>query len=268
MKKEYDVIFVLLTYKNHLDLINFFDSTKNIVNSTYKVVIVNSFYDTITSQNIQKIANEFDSDFVEVENKGYGTGNNYGINYVKNNYEFEYLVISNPDIIITKFDFSIIKSSSIDVVAPKILTLKKKNQNPYYACRHNLLEYIYYISFKSRLKFLRYFPIVINKIERILLNLMPSNDKKQIYACHGSFFIINKNVFDKINNLFYEEMFLFAEENYIARLFYNKKIKIFYLQNIMVTHIEDGSIGKKTNTYGFRRESFIKYYEYWKKRGT
>ena len=88
MKKEYDVIFVLLTYKNHLDLINFFDSTKNIVNSIYKVVIVNSFYDAITSQNIQKIANEFDSDFVEVENKGYGTGNNYGINYVGFGYEY------------------------------------------------------------------------------------------------------------------------------------------------------------------------------------
>lgn len=48
---------------------------------------------------------------MNVENKGYSYGNNRGIEYCHNNYEYDYIIISNPDIIIKKFDFKVKKTN-------------------------------------------------------------------------------------------------------------------------------------------------------------
>ena len=87
---DLDFIFVVLVYRNIDDLKDFFDHF-TIPNS--KVVVINSFYDKNSESSLKNIAEENDADFISVPNKGYGAGNNRGIEYVLNNYDFKYKYI-------------------------------------------------------------------------------------------------------------------------------------------------------------------------------
>ena len=114
---KFDFVFVVLTYRNTKDLSSFF------INNTItdsKVIVVNSFYDESTEVEFQKISNENMADFINVENLGYGNGNNTGIEFAINNYEFKFLIISNPDVLIIKM------IKNISLIPQKTLYMHQK----------------------------------------------------------------------------------------------------------------------------------------------
>lgn len=97
-KKEnmiYDFIFVVLVYRNTSDLVDFFASLKL---ERTRVIVVNSFYDKESELQFKQIAESNHADFLSVPNKGYGAGNNRGVEYALKHYDFKYLVISNADV--------------------------------------------------------------------------------------------------------------------------------------------------------------------------
>ncbi len=49
---------------------------------------------------IEKISFDHSYDFINIENRAYSYGNNIGIKHANEKYNYKYLVISNPDIII------------------------------------------------------------------------------------------------------------------------------------------------------------------------
>lgn len=48
------------------------------------------------------IAKKLGCSFINVENKGYGFGNNRGIEYANKYFDYEFLIVSDPNIIIKK----------------------------------------------------------------------------------------------------------------------------------------------------------------------
>ena len=52
MKQYYEIIYVVLVYKNFNDILDFLNSVKNQKNK--KIIIVNSFYDEQTSKKLKK----------------------------------------------------------------------------------------------------------------------------------------------------------------------------------------------------------------------
>ena len=127
---KFDFVYVVLTYRNTKDLSSFF------INNTItdsKVIVVNSFYDKSTEVEFQRISNKNLADFINVENLGYGNGNNKGVEFAINNYEFKFLIISNPDVAIIKMDKKYLLNSPKNIIyAPKIFTLKKKESKSIY----------------------------------------------------------------------------------------------------------------------------------------
>ena len=91
----YDFIFVVLVYRNTSDLIDYFASLKL---ERTRVIVVNSFYDEESELKFKQIAESNHADFLSVPNNGYGTGNNRGVKYALDHYDFKYLVISNADV--------------------------------------------------------------------------------------------------------------------------------------------------------------------------
>ena len=126
MKNKYKFIVIILIYRNYKDLIDCIDSIYEKVDDC-KIVIVNAYYDEESKKKIQEIANTKNCDFLNEVNKGYSYGNNRGIEYVKKNYEFEYIIISNPDIVVKK---RIANLPDAEIIAPKIIAASGKNQNP------------------------------------------------------------------------------------------------------------------------------------------
>ena len=81
-KTYYENIFVVLTYRNTDDLEDFLKSVERFVKS-YKVIIINSYYDDSSKFKFADIAKQYNCDFINVPNKGYSVGNNYGIKYAQ-----------------------------------------------------------------------------------------------------------------------------------------------------------------------------------------
>lgn len=262
MKRHiYDIVFVILVYRNTKDLIVFFESLR-IPNS--KVIVVNSYFDDSTEKQFRSIASCYNSDFISVPNMGYGAGNNKGVEFALNNYDFKYLIISNADIIIKRFDINILDSHKDCILAPKIVNLNGKNQNPSspfrpsktllrfvlwcYEGNHNKLIWIYY---------------AFSRLRKIVF-YSTSRYRKRIFSAHGSFVIIPCKILKKLHPIYNEKMFLFNEEEHLGMLSASKGINTIYEPKIVILHKEDGSM-KLANVNEFKRmkESFTIYYNTW-----
>lgn len=239
MKERYKFIVVILVYRNYSDLIECIDSINKHVKEC-KIIVVNAYYDEISKNKIKKVAIEKKSDFLNIENKGYSYGNNRGIEYANNNYEYEYIIISNPDIVVRKFD-DIIPDAGI--IAPKIIAASGKNQNPMIIKENGLVQFLIYYGFKNKKQVFYLIGIVLNKCFRFILALLNKHNRYyEIFAAHGSFVIIKKDVINSIFPLYDENLFLFAEEGVLAKKCQQNDIRTVYDSDIVVNHKEDGSM--------------------------
>ena len=268
-KLIYDIVFVVLTYRNTEDLRNFIIDSKKVLNCKYKIIVVNSYYDDETNEEFARIANENECDYIAVENKGYGYGNNQGIKLARERYLFKFLIISNPDIVVKQFAIEKIDGMQRHIIAPTIKTIRGKDQNPYYYSRIEFVEWTRYCACKYNNKSMAYIGFAINKLYRVIalkIDRLFNVKKRRIYACHGSFVIIGCEALEKLGQVFDEGMFLFAEENHLARLANEKSIITYMIPDIYVIHKEDGSFGDNKQLMSkYSKESYIYYYEKWKK---
>ncbi len=237
MKKKYKFVVIVLVYRNYKDLIDCIDSVYEKVDDC-KIVIVNAYYDEESKQKIQEIANTKKCDFINEINKGYSYGNNRGIEYVRNHYEFEYVIISNPDIVVEK---RISDIPDAEIIAPKIVAASGKNQNPMMIREVKLADYFIYRGIKNNIILLFYGGIALKKITNKLCMFFNKNNKYiNIFAAHGSFVIIRKNVIECIQPLYDENMFLFAEEGVLAQRCRKEGFCTIYDSEIEINHKEDG----------------------------
>lgn len=258
---KFDFIFVVLVYRNTGDLEDFFANFR-ILNS--KVVVVNSFYDDVSEGSFKKIAEDNGADFISVPNKGYGAGNNRGVEYAFNNYEFNYLVISNADIIIEDLKLSNIKKYGECIIAPDIRNVKGKRQNPSCPFRPSRIkEKVRYELLKGYHYKLIWVMFVLSRLSKILYHCIKLF-KKTIFSAHGAFLIMPKSVVEKLIPIYDENMFLFNEEEYLGRLAESKSIKTYYAPDIKIFHKEDGSMNiASVNQMERTRQSYMVYYEKW-----
>lgn len=266
--EKYKYIFVVLVYINGDDLGDLVVSIKKQVCDSFKVVVVNSYYDDISQEKIKKVAQKFDCDFISVENRGYSFGNNIGIEYCNNNYHYDYIIISNPDIIITKWQ-DLRSSNNPVILAPIIHTKSGKNQNPNWAINCHVANWLIYKGYKGNNKLFLIFGIGINKVIRGIFNLFFAfniNREWNIYAPHGSFIIINENAILQLKPLFDDNVFLFSEEAILAKKAKTHRIQVRMTSKIGVLHKEDGSVSiSNINENKELSKSYIYYFEKYEK---
>ncbi len=261
---HYKFVFVILVYRNTADLSECLCSIREKV-SSYRVVIVNSYYDEASKNAFAEIAEREGCDFINVENRGYGAGNNRGIEFARNNYSFDYIVVSNPDIIIKEFSEKTIDKTPDAVIAPILTTANGKSQNPYWLKKNRFAEWLLYCGWKRKKRFIYFSGVAINKLVReigLRAFLKRKIMARHIYAAHGSFVMFPSSVFDKLGLFYDENMFLFCEEAYISHVFEDAGIKILLVKDISILHNENGSVDlspiDQDSTEG---KSFIYYYE-------
>lgn len=263
-KEQIDVVFVVLIYRTAKDLVDFIASVKRTATYKYRVIVVNSFYDESSLLSIRSIVQSLGCDFLPVENKGYGYGNNRGIEFALNKYEFDFLIISNADVEIKKFDYDKLSRHEKAVYGTNIITDSGKRQNPYWAKEYKVAERWIYEGLKYSKKYKLRIAQAVNRLRREIFLLMNSNRKtpKKVFAIHGSFVIFQKEVFEIIGLPYDEKMFLFSEEACIAHKLKDVNIKTYYLPQCKVQHHEDGSTkGTNINVKAHASVSVVYYYE-------
>lgn len=262
MVKKYSFVFVVLVYRNYMDLKELCYSIKKHVKDSYKVIVVDAFFDENTSKKIEYVSGHFDCDYIRVNNDGYGAGNNKGINYVRKHYLYDWIVICNPDTVL-KTDITKKRVGKVSgIIAPDIVTKEGKHQNPYWAYKNLLSEKMIFYGYKKNNLFLVFFGVAINKVLKQAfrtLNIVSFGKIKKIYACHGSFVFFCSEF---ISNYKYDEsIFLFYEEACLAAKAKGKH-SIIFDNSIKVLHKEDGSMKlANVNEYPILKKSYIDYYK-------
>ena len=267
--KKVKYVYVILIYRNTSDLVECLASIKETVDSC-AVVVVNAFYSKETDLVVKQITEQYQCDLINVENKGYSFGNNVGIDFARKNFIFEYVIISNPDIIISKFnDSALISIPKPAIIAPKITAASGRLQNPMSIRYYKVSDYLEYVGFKKDLRILLYIGILISKFQRALWSFLFKIRNKsiyRIYAAHGSHVILSKEAVEKLWPVYDENIFLFAEEGVLAIKAKRMCIPTYYYDGIQIMHKEDGSMKlsalsvnnelKKANIYYY--ETYVK----------
>ena len=260
---KYKYIFIILVYRNDNDLTDCLESIRQKV-SSYKVVVVNSYYDDESMFAVKFVADKYNCDFLNIENHGYSYGNNRGIEYAIQKYNYDFIVVSNPDIIVKQFDAALL-SSGPDIIAPNIVAANGRPQNPMYVRKPRLSEQIEYYGFKYKINAFVYMSVFISKWNRkFWTTLYRGKSTYRIYGAHGSFVIISKKAIEKIFPIYDENMFLFAEEMVLAAKAQKAGLLTCYNNDIKIYHKEDGSMKLSSlKMYDVLRASNLYYYEHY-----
>lgn len=190
------------------------------------------------------------------ENGGYNFGNNFGINYLKQQgEEYDYYAISNPDIEIPEDSIKAVLSfleqnKNIAVCSPRMLNGKGepirrsawKERTPARDMIHS-----------SRILEALFYPILR---EGEYSEEDFAMDKLKVYAVSGSFFIIKSHVYEEIGG-FDENVFLFYEEDILAKQLEQRNYDTYCLNNVTFRHYESQTIGKTFTYYKKMKKMYI-----------
>lgn len=262
-KKTYSSVFVVLVYRNVDDIHAFVESVRKTVKD-YKIIIVDSYFDDATSEQILHAAELYGCDYLKVENKGYGYGNNEGIAFALDHYHFDYLIVSNPDIEIHRFSLDALPQGRPLLAGPIIKTARGKYQNPYWLFKNRLAEWFIYRGYTTGNKLMSYAGFGMHKIARefgLRIFLWSRRRIMRVFALHGSFVVFNYKLIQMLNRPYDDKIFLFSEEADLAYRFRDMRVASYVTTDISVMHKEDGSVKlSDIHENSIRKESVLYYY--------
>lgn len=256
-KPFYEIVFVVLVYRNTQVLHDFFASL--VLPFSYRVIVVNSFYDSHSEQDCRTVALKNDADFISVPNKGYGTGNNVGCQYAMDHYSFRFLALSNSDIIIQ--DMSILAGmvQGKAVYAPDTRMENGHRQNPHIPVRFGFYLKLLDLSYRYKSEKLMSVAFAINRVVRelfVLWTKLSGGRMVRVFSAHGSFIILTSQAVQELMPLFNEEMFLYNEELYLAHRCKLLGIPVYYVPRLSVLHLEGASSTSSSNAWQNHEDSY------------
>ncbi len=239
--ERYDIVYVVLVYKNTLIAKDFF---KHLSQGSHRVIIVNSYFDNLSFDECRQIALTNNADFIPIENKGYGYGNNIGIQFAVDNYVFNYLIVSNSDIIIQNIAYLDSISINKAIIAPETRMLTGKRQNPDTPWKLPYLFEMTNLALKHNKPWLYFLTHIYTRLSREVFFLYTAIYKKEMYnifSAHGSFFVVTEQAVKELHPLFDDNMFLYNEEWYLAMKAKYADVPIYYCPVLKVLHLEGAS---------------------------
>lgn len=121
---------LVLNYNDARTTIDFVESVKEFT-SVRKILVVDNHSSDGSLDLLKKIETEKIIVVDSGMNRGYGAGNNFGIRYLNEHYGSEYILLSNPDVIVKEKDLVELESflrnnSTYAIVAPFMLDCEGK----------------------------------------------------------------------------------------------------------------------------------------------
>lgn len=283
------VCYVILHYKNTDDTIKCITSLQNTTDGNSRYVIVDNGSGDGSGERLKQLyGNDLQCRILLLpRNLGFSKGNNKGYQYAKREFNPDYIVITNNDVVFFQEDFEkkvrqIYKETHFDVLGPDIYVPRHgDHQSPMFRTaisipqlENELKEYRYYkenpTKFAKRLKLHAFKNMLCSKSK--LLNYVYSKargkdilDYRKRYenvGVQGACLIVSKTFIHNENQVFDPEPFLYEEEVF---LFYRCKkngYKIVYDPSIKIRHEEAASFSNmkknKLEKLSFMLEHHVK----------
>ena len=251
--------FIILHYKNIEDTINLLTSIKSVLkDNDYNIIVVDN--NTLTKPE-EKLISKFTNDILKLkDNVGFAKANNKAIKYAKDKYNSKYYIVINNDIIITQEDFlsrinEDYEKYDFDMLGPNISSPSNESVNPfpvfstkedveYQIKKANKLIKIYNNAFLYNL-----LKIYLNTKHIFKKTIKPQNGNKveKGVALHGCAIIFSDKYINKYKYPFYNETFLFHEEEFLYQRVIKDKLISVYDPNLKIFHKEGSSVKKNKN---------------------
>lgn len=250
------VLIIPVNYNSYDHLLIFLRSVDNSLKKLHNGKIDLSVY--IADNSSDKVFLDFSSykgfeiKLYSFENLGYLGAAFAVIKSIDNISKFDYIIISNVDLIMNDSFFSELSSvkllERIGWIAPQIYSQQEnRDKNPRLLRR--------YSKFKLLCLLLMYKSPLLHKIYKATLykrkKLFYYNNVSDIYAGHGSFIILTKNFFLVYERLNYP-VFLYGEEIYLAELVRKAKLKVKYIPSLKITDKEHVSTSKMESSFFYK----------------
>lgn len=244
-----------VTYNSYNELFSFLDSVSCAITESGNFD-VDVYVADNTEKNIKNLSNIYED--APFKLKVFAFNTNYGymgaISRMVNGIdcsEYDFIAISNVDLILSKDALSQLLSTNIsdDIgwIAPALLSgLEKRDRNPQILKRYSIgrlkllrlmfkypiLHYVYCKTFYKRKKMSKYGPM-------------------DIYAGHGSFMLFTKSFYSHNKTLDYP-IFLYGEEIFLAELCRNAGLRVVYRPNIVIYDEEHVSTSKLKRSFYYK----------------
>lgn len=268
------VSFVILHYKNIKDTLECIESILKLeTNKKKSIIVVDN--NTLTEQD-EKLLEKHPIHLIKLQkNLGFAKANNIGCKYAIEHDKPDFLVVSNNDIIIEQNDFieKIYDEEAFDLLGPKIKTNGGQSVNPFpvYKTKEEVINQIN----KTKKLIKIYKNIILRNLLRIYISikklikgekLVYNGDKKQKgVALHGCFMIFSKHYYEKYEDIFFNDTFLYHEEEFLYQRIINDNLISIYDPSLEVFHKEGASLNSKyKNEYQkliFKNEEILKSLE-------
>lgn len=246
---------LVLNYNDAITTNEFVESVKK-YSCIHKILVVDNHS---TDDSLKKLKN-LETDKVIVvdtgKNGGYGAGNNFGIHYLKEKYNPEYILICNPDVIVSE---KVVKELSAFL-----------RQNCDYAVAAPLMEIpgkgCQYTAFKNAniFSFVMSVELFFSKIfSPLYMNVSTLQQKTfiDVFSVAGSLFMIDARKIAEMD-LYDEKMFLYFEEFVLGKKLEEKKYKVALLSNMSFIHNHSVSISKTYKSILKQHMIYLSSYRY------
>ena len=227
--------FLIVNYNDSETTIQLLDNIKNYSCLDMIVVVDNNSTDN-SYEKLKQYENEKIMIIQNSSNKGYGSGINYGSKYLIEKLKECYIIVSNPDIVIHKEDDIVKLINSFDESTAMVGPIIKEHEglNRGWKVPTPIQDAILNIAYIHR--FLR--------PKMLFYKNSYYNGIVNVEAISGCFFIINSLDLKDVD-FFDENVFLYYEENIIAKKIY-RKIRIN--SGVEVFHNHSVTIDKNINS--------------------
>ena len=268
--------FIILQYNLDEKTIKAVDSIKKMTELPYKIIIVdncstNNAYLAVknlytNSDNIITLRTE--------TNLGFANGNNFGVKYALENFNFEYICVLNNDIYVnSKIDDRTIedwKELNFDVLGPDIFRKDiSEHQNPLANVNYSLFWlYSFYLIYNVyRLLNLLHLDEILHHmaiwtLERLNKNknkLIEVDETQVVKKLHGSFLVFSQSFLKKFPTPFYPTTFMYLEEDFLALRCERSNSKVIYYPHLKVDHDHGSTVTTITSNNHNKRKYIFKH---------
>lgn len=254
-----NVVIVCVNYNTYNKLYKYLESIENAIVAGVSVSIM--IGDNSTIKEDLKYLPE-NTQVYKFDNIGYFGAAFSIINQIKNIDYYDYIIISNVDLLMKKDFFEKLLNLKCNDdcgwIATKIISIReKRNRNPKMLKRpSNRRMRLYKLLYKYPLLDFIYTRTFFKRKRREI-----ENESKGIYAGHGSFILLTKKVFDIYKSLNYP-CFLFGEEIFLGELMRRAGLKVVYESSLCIIDSDHESTSKmKSKHYYSENYKSIKYLE-------
>lgn len=262
------IAFIILHYNNLNDTLECIESINRIeTDKKKKIVVVDNH--TLTNDDEEKLKN-YVIDIIKLdENLGFAKANNIGCRYAVDKWNPDFLIVSNNDIIIEDEDFiekvyKIYNDEQFDMLGPSIKTNGGQSVNPFPVYKtkeevqtqiektEKLIKIYKNVVLRNLLKVYIKIKSILNG-ERLVYN---GKEKQNDVALHGCFIIFSKKYYEKYEDVFYNETFLYHEEEFLYQRMLHDKLISVYEPSIEVFHKEGASLNNKFGKQHYKKLIF------------